>query len=227
MRRIMGQKNEKTEGRRDVSSRNTKWAHKVAVWLTKRNVTPNSISVMSVIFSAIGGSLLLLAAFEAGLSLYIAFSAYIVCILGRLLCNLFDGMVAIEGGKKSDNGDLFNDIPDRFADVFLIVPAGYVAGTGNIAGGAIELAWLAALLAVMTAYVRWLGAYVKQTHCFNGPMAKQHRMALLIVASVIAMVLVPFGWSGYSFFIALMIMNIGLIVTLIRRIKFIAQAEKP
>jgi len=223
----MGQENEKADGRRGVSSRNTKWAHKIAVWLTKHNVTPNSISVTSVIFAAIGGSLLLLAAFEAGLSLYIAFPAYIVCTLGRLLCNLLDGMVAIEGGKKTDNGELFNDIPDRFADVFLIVPAGYVAGAGYIAGGAIELAWIAALLAVMTAYVRWLGAYVKQKHCFNGPMAKQHRMALMIAASVIAMVLVPFACSGYSFLIALMIMNIGLVVTLIRRINFIAQAEKP
>jgi len=218
----MSQENEKTDGRRDVSSRNTKWAHKTAVWLTKHNVTPNSISVTSVIFAAIGGGILLSAAFQVAPSFYLIFSAYIVCILGRLLCNLFDGMVAIEGGKKSDNGDLFNDIPDRFADAFLIIPAGYVAG-----GFAIELAWLAALLAVMTAYVRWLGAYVKQKHFFNGPMAKQHRMALMIAASVMAIVLAPFGYLGYSFLIALIIMNVGLVVTLIRRINFIAQSEKP
>ena len=218
----MTQENEKSDGRRNVSSRNTKWAHQTAVWLTIYNVTPNFISVMSVVFAAIGGGILLSATFQAGFWLVIIFSAYIACIFGRLLCNLFDGMVAIEGGKKSDNGDLFNDIPDRFADVLLIIPAGYVAG-----GHAIELAWLAALLAVMTAYIRWLGAYVKHKHFFNGPMAKQHRMALLIAASAIAMVLAPFGWSGYSFFIGLVIMNIGLVVTLIRRIHFIAQAEKP
>ena len=46
----------------------------------------------------------------------------------RLLCNLFDGMVAIEGGKKSANGDLYNDMPDRFADALFIIPVGYVAG---------------------------------------------------------------------------------------------------
>ena len=218
----MERENEKADGRRDVASRNTKWAQKTAVWLTKRNVTPNSISLMSVLFAAVGGGILLSAAFQTGFWLYVIFPAYIMCILGRLLCNLFDGMVAVEGGKKSDNGDLFNDIPDRFADVFLIIPTGYVAG-----GFAIELAWLAALLAVMTAYIRWLGAYVKQKHFFIGPMAKQHRMALLIAASVIAMTLVPFGWSGHSFFVALIIMNIGLVVTLIRRVNFIAQAEKP
>lgn len=42
----------------------------------------------------------------------------------RLLCNLFDGMVAIEGGKKSANGDLYNDMPDRFADALFIIPVG-------------------------------------------------------------------------------------------------------
>ena len=70
----------------------------------------------------------------------------------RLLCNLFDGMVAIEGGKKSANGDLYNDMPDRFADALFIIPVGYVAG-----GFGIELGWLAALLAVMTALFRWIG----------------------------------------------------------------------
>ena len=37
-------------------------------------------------------------------------------------------MVAIEGGKKSANGDLYNDMPDRFADALFIIPVGYVAG---------------------------------------------------------------------------------------------------
>ena len=58
----------------------------------------------------------------------------------RLLCNLFDGMVAIEGGKKSANGDLYNDMPDRFADALFIIPVGYVAG-----GFGVELGWLGAL----------------------------------------------------------------------------------
>ena len=70
-------------------------------------------------------------------------------------------MVAIEGGKKSANGDLYNDMPDRFADALFIIPVGYVAG-----GFGIELGWLAALLAVMTAYFRWIGAYKTQQHFF-------------------------------------------------------------
>ena len=32
-------------------------------------------------------------------------------VLGRLLCNLLDGMVAVEGGKRSKSGELYNDVP--------------------------------------------------------------------------------------------------------------------
>jgi phosphatidylglycerophosphate synthase len=38
------------------------------------------------------------------------------CIQLRLLCNLLDCMVAIEGGKSAPTGALFNEMPDRFAD---------------------------------------------------------------------------------------------------------------
>ncbi len=33
-----------------------------------------------------------------------------------LLANLFDGMVAVEGGLGTPSGILFNDFPDRIAD---------------------------------------------------------------------------------------------------------------
>ena len=39
----------------------------------------------------------------------------------RLLCNMMDGLVAVEGGLKSKAGDLFNEAPDRIEDVILLV----------------------------------------------------------------------------------------------------------
>lgn len=199
--------------RRDVASRNTKWANSVAKYLASKNITPNQISVLSIVFSALGGGILLLAATTQAISLYVAFPLYIAGIQLRLLCNLFDGMVAVEGGKKSYNGDLYNDIPDRFADALLIIPAGYVAG-----GAGIELAWLAALLAVMTAYFRWIGAYKTTKHYFTGPMAKQHRMALLTLAAVVGLLTIHIDYYRQVFLISLAVMGIGLIITLVRRL---------
>lgn len=211
---------QQTDGRREVASRNTKWANKFAQWLAQKSITPNQISMMSIIFSAIGGGILLCSSLGAKIPLYISFIVYILCIQLRLLCNLFDGMVAVEGQKKSPNGDLYNDIPDRFSDALLIIPAGYVAG-----GWGIELGWSAALLAVMTAYFRWIGAYKTGEHFFDGPMAKQHRMALLTLTAAIGIVTIHIGYYNYVFLISLIVMNIGLIITLIRRLYFISHSK--
>ena len=77
---------------------------------------------------------------------------------------------------------------------------------------------LAALLAVMTAYFRWIGAYKTQQHFFNGPMAKQHRMALLTLCFVIATCTIHWGYEQIVCLITLILMNIGLIATLIHRL---------
>ncbi len=39
----------------------------------------------------------------------------------RLLANMFDGMVAIEQGRQSPLGELYNEIPDRVSDAFILI----------------------------------------------------------------------------------------------------------
>ena len=201
------------DGRREIASRNTAWATIIARKLTHWGVTPNQISMMSVFFAMVGCLLLIGTVIDPGFNKYVAYILFIVCMQSRLLCNLFDGMVAIEGGKKSANGDLYNDMPDRFADALFIIPIGYIAG-----GFGIELGWLAALLAVMTAYFRWIVDYKTHQHFFNGPMAKQHRMALLTLAFVVATCTIHAGYDRMVCLIALIIINVGLVATLIHRL---------
>ena len=38
---------------------------------------------------------------------------------------MLDGMVAIEGGRQTKSGEIFNDLPDRIADALIFVCAGY------------------------------------------------------------------------------------------------------
>jgi phosphatidylglycerophosphate synthase len=216
----MEQEKHEVDGRREIASRNTGWANAIAHKLTQWNVAPNVISLMSIFFSMVGCALLLSTHFF-NFNPYVAYILFAGCVQCRLLCNLFDGMVAVEGGKRSANGDLYNDMPDRFADAFFIVPVGYVVG-----GIGVELAWLAALNAVMTAYFRWIGAYKTHNHYFNGPMAKQHRMAVLTFAALIATACIPFGYDKIVFLIALCIMNIGLVATLINRIYLMTHTDK-
>jgi phosphatidylglycerophosphate synthase len=126
-------------------------------------------------------------------------------VQARLLCNLFDGMVAIEGGKKTASGELFNDIPDRIADPLILVSAGYAVGFSWIG-------WLCAILAVMTAYVRILAAKAGAPQDFKGPMAKQHRMALMTIACLMSI------FNKQILLIALIIIAIGSFWTVARRI---------
>ena len=97
----------------------------------------------------------------------------------RLQCNLYDGMVAIATGRASPVGELYNDVPDRISDSALLIGAGYATG-GNVA-----LGYAAALAAMFTAYVRAVGKAGGAKQEFGGPMAKQHRMALLTIMAIL------------------------------------------
>ena len=110
------------ENRRPIKARSAAWAQGIAQWLARNDISPNQISVASVFFAAVGAMALIWLTNALGL---------IVCaiaIQARLICNLLDGMVAIEGGKKSSVGQLYNEFPDRIADSVLIVALGYAAG---------------------------------------------------------------------------------------------------
>jgi phosphatidylglycerophosphate synthase len=138
----------------------------------------------------------------------------------RLLANLMDGMLAIEGGRQTQTGPLFNEIPDRIADVLFLVAAGY-AVTWFSWGEA--LGWGAAVAAVFTAYVRLLGGSLGLTEHFCGPMAKPHRMAVLTTACLLSMIEVAFGYEGRVLAVALAVIAAGSIVTFTRRTRLIAR----
>ena len=174
--------------RRPIRVRTSSWARAIAAWLAGRNITPNQVSLASLVFAAIGGMALWGAAQSEGarVPLYLL---TILAIYGRLLCNLFDGMIAVEGGKASPSGELFNEVPDRLADCLFLIGAG--AATGALHGLAIGC--IAALGAVMTAYIRTLGQSLGLKPDFSGPMAKPHRMHGLAALLGLAAFLVGIG----------------------------------
>lgn len=167
-----------TDGdRRPLKVRGARWSQQFARQLAASGITPNQISVASIFFAIAGAAGLLAGGW------YLLLAA--ACIQGRLLCNLFDGMVAVEHNKATPLGAVYNEFPDRIADSILLIAAGY-------AMDAPALGWAAALIAVLTAYVRVFGASCGLGHDFRGPMAKQHRMALLTLACIVTPVL-PYG----------------------------------
>jgi len=200
--------------RRPLKTRQRAWAQALARALTRAGVAPNAISIGSLVFAIGAGICLGFTSREAGMTRPALFLIAAACIQLRLLCNMLDGLVAIEGGRKTIYGEIFNDMPDRFADAVILVGAGYAAG--DLTWGR-ELGWLAAIFAVMTAYIRLLGGTLGVRQYFIGPMAKQHRMALLTAACVASAFESYLGLHGEIMRGALILMIAGMLVTCVRR----------
>jgi phosphatidylglycerophosphate synthase len=200
--------------RRPLKSRNTRWAVRCAQILIRFHVRPNHISILSVVFAALAGLSFLLLNRFGGSAQIVLFLTAAACIQLRLLCNLLDGMVAIEGGVRSPAGDVFNELPDRISDVVVLVPIGYALPNLPWAR---ELAWSAALLAVLTAYIRALGASLKMPQDFSGPMAKPQRMFVVTAGCLLSCLEVLGHRSGNVMSVALVIVAIGSLITVLRR----------
>ena len=165
--------------RRPLKSRDVALFRKLAAGLARTGFSPNAISAVSIGFGCAAGAALAATPHLDGWALRLCWLGAALCIQGRLLANMLDGMVAVEGGKGGPTGDLWNEAPDRLSDVATIVGAGYAAGSDPVLG------YVAALMAVFVAYVRALGASVGAGQIFLGPQAKPHRMAVLTVACAI------------------------------------------
>ena len=205
--------------RRVLATRNAGWAKAFARWLGRHGVRPNTVSIAGVVF-ALGASVafsLVPERTRGGRVALLLVAAASVQL--RLLCNLLDGMLAVEGGFKSKTGEIYNDLPDRVADVFILVGAGY--SVRYLAYGA-TLGWAAAVLALFTAYVRILGGSLGVTQHFIGPMAKQHRMFTLTVFTLLAVAEALLGIPPRAIRIGLGVIVAGSIVTAFRRTRRIA-----
>lgn len=137
----------------------------------------------------------------------------------RLLCNMLDGLLAVEGGFKSKLGDLYNEIPDRIADVAILVGAGYAVATMRYG---VVLGWSAAILAVLTAYLRVLAGSLGAQQLFIGPMAKQHRMFVITLGCLLGAIEHARFGSVRAVWVALVIVVAGSVVTLGRRLARLA-----
>ncbi|MEM9343232.1 MAG: CDP-alcohol phosphatidyltransferase family protein [Pseudomonadota bacterium] len=196
--------------RRPLASRDTRWADRAAKALVRTNITPNQISQASVAFAALAFAAFWAAGAVAGPGAALLLILGAVCVQLRLLCNLLDGMVAIEGGKSAPDGAFFNEAPDRGADILILVGAGLCLG-------APALGFAAATGAVLTAYVRELGRAEGAPSDFAGPMAKPHRMAAITAGAVLGAIEALTTGTQWSLLIALWAVTLGAFATAIRR----------
>lgn len=198
--------------RRPLKSRDTRWAHAVAGFLATRGASPNGISIFGM-NAAIGAGAAYFATLHvdgwAERGLWLIGGA--LCQV-RLLCNLFDGMVAVARGVASPKGELYNEVPDRVSDAAIFVGLGYAATDP-------ALGFAAALVAVFTAYVRAMAKAAGAPNDYCGPMAKPQRMALVTALSA-WLAIRPDAWAlaWGEIRIVLVLVIAGGLITAVRRL---------
>ncbi len=202
--------NPEASDRRPLKTRSYGWVRQFAAALVRAKITPNGISVFGVVLAILAFGILWSVA-HGWLPAWLGLLLAAVCVQGRLMCNMMDGLVAVEGGQKSKGGDLFNEIPDRIEDSL------FLAGAG-LACGHVALGLTAALLAVFTAYVRAFGASLGQGQDFSGPLAKPQRMFFLTVGLLAAAAGSLCNFGGNILAWMLTFIAVGTAVTAARRI---------
>lgn len=193
------------DNRRPLTSRNSAWAARLASWAVQKGLTPNQISQASMGFAALGFLLYWLST-SGGFLQFPALLLAAATLQARLVCNLIDGMVAIEGGRGAKDGPFWNEAPDRVSDLLFFTGAGLAAGNP-------ALGLLAAALAIATAYIRELGRAEGFPPDFSGPLGKPQRMAVLTAGSVLAALYA----THWTLTVTLWIIALGTAATVIRR----------
>ena len=210
--------------RRPIATRDAKWAQRATAWLGSHNVSPNAISILGMLACLIAGIAL------ATTSIVYHHLEWLIAAIGaqlRLTANMLDGMVALASGRASKVGELYNEIPDRVSDAAVFIGAGFAFG-GNT-----TLGYAATILAIFTAYVRAAGKIAGAPNEFCGPMAKQHRMFVITLICIYS-TLTPRSWQIITLnhstiglmTLGLIIIIIGCVVTIVRRLARTARALK-
>jgi phosphatidylglycerophosphate synthase len=202
--------------RRPVRARRLPVMRRAAARLARAGITPNAVSLAGLCAGIAAGACLAATSLDSPARRWCWLAAAALVQL-RLLANLLDGMVADLARAASPEGEVYNDAPDRASDAATLIGLGYAAHSSP------ELGLLAALTAVLTAYVRTLGRALGTGQDFRGPMAKPHRM-FLVTLTCLFHAASPAAWWTWNLeglhapAMILAVISVGCVLTSARRL---------
>jgi CDP-diacylglycerol--glycerol-3-phosphate 3-phosphatidyltransferase len=132
--------------------------------LRKIGVTPNHITVFSIIFSFFLGFLLLNASENNFLYLLVALG-----LLLRMALNALDGMMAKNYNLQSKSGEVLNEIGDIFSDVAIYFPLLYFENLR------FEYVVIFIILSIINEFCGVLAKIISGERRYDGPMGKSDR----------------------------------------------------
>ena len=149
--------------------------HPLLVWLHRRGVTANEITVVSIVFSFGIGVL-----FWEASAVPLFFLALPIGLLVRMILNALDGMMAREFGQTSRLGEVLNEVGDVVSDVFIFFPL--------LKYHSESLYWVVAfiVLSVLNEFAGVIGKVLGGQRRYEGPMGKSDRALLMGIYGLLA-----------------------------------------
>ena len=177
--------------------------------LYKMGVTPNAITVFSVLFS-----------FGIGVLVYYhPWKPYFLLLvpaglLLRMVFNALDGMMAKQHNMQSKLGEVLNELGDVLSDLFIILP--FVVSP-YLAKGWV---FLFAFLAVINEFAGVLGKAMGGERRYEGPMGKSDRTLFIGLFC-----LLTYFWKGFwqfqneAFIGAIVLVIISTTIRIVKGVK--------
>ena len=172
-------------------------------------ISPNHITVFSVLFSVLIGYILWLAQENSLFYLFVALG-----LLFRMMLNALDGMMAKKYNLQSKTGEVLNEVGDILSDIAIYFPFIYFEGI------TLEYVIGFLLLSVINEFCGLLAKIISGERRYDGPMGKSDR-ALLVGLICIALFFSDsiLRYIDYLFIIAMIMMFISSLLRITKSIK--------
>lgn len=177
--------------------------HPLLVWLYKRKVTANQITIVAIMFSLGIGILF----WEASV-IPLFYLVLPIGLLIRMVLNALDGMMAREFGQTTRLGEILNEVGDVLSDVFIFFPL------LKYQPESLYLVVTFIVLSVLNEYAGIMGKVLGGQRRYEGPMGKSDRALLMGIYGLLAYLGVEI--HAYSQVIFTIVIALLLVSTFIR-----------
>ncbi len=118
----------------------------------------------------------------------------IILIFLRMTFNTLDGVIAIKRARTSMIGKMVNALPDRYADMFILIGIAYSSLCD------IRIGMIASITVLLVSYSGMLGKAIGVSWQQHGPLDKVDRLVLIMLASLVQYILIKIGYPEVTIF---------------------------
>lgn len=193
-----------------------------AIWLNKKNISANNLSVLGLFFALLSSVCFWHAFSESTpLSFRLLLLFAMLSIQARLVCHALATLMTKQSHSYNPERPLYHLLVDRISDIFILLGVGYGL---TLFPTASTTAWVTVVIALLSAYLRLLNKLCGLKQSLSaGPMAKLHRMMWLSISVLIALFL-PLEKAQLLLFISLWTILLGGLFTILFRTHDMAHA---